>query len=169
MHGEADPSPLSLSFRKHSASSSTPSSISPTTTDLGNPDTREISHTTTESSLSLPGLSGGFEGGQPSASSRGAPLQSKDLEKLSEPKVFPGISSDPRLLIVDGQVDIRGLLLQFGVLVTVVEDEAAGEAVGVMKLPLRCPHDSDACSFFILASIFGVLFKLGLRFKFKLR
>lgn len=78
------------------------------------------------------------------------------------------ISIDPRLLIVDGQVDIRGLLLQFGVLVTVVEDEA-GEAVGVMKLPLRCPHELDACSFIFLASIFSVLFKLGLRFKFKFR
>lgn len=166
--GEEEPTPLSRSLPKHSVSSSTPSSINPRTTDLGRPETREISQTTAESSLSLGGLSNALIGGQPSASSLEAPLQSNDLENPTDPKDFPGISRDPRLLTEEGQVAILGLLLQFGVLV-IVDVEEEGDAVGVTIFAERCPHDPETSSFTFLASTLKVLFRLGLRFKFRFR
>lgn len=166
--GDADPTPLSRSLLKHSASNSTPSSIKPRTTDLGRPDTREISHTTAESSLSLGGLSEALVGGQPSASSLEAPLQSRDLENPICPKLFPVISRDPRLFTEEGQVEILGLLLQFGVLV-MVDVEEEGEAVGVTILAERCPHDPETSSFTFLASTLKVLLRFGFRFKFRFK
>lgn len=138
------------------------------TTDLGSPDTRDISHTNAESSLSLRGLFEALIGGQPSTSSLEAPLQSSDLEKPIGVKVFPVISRDPRWFTEEGQVEILGLLLQFGVLV-IVDVEEEGDAVGVTKLAERCPHDPVTSSFTFLASKFNVLFRFGFRFKFRFK